>query len=293
MNECLVTKLKSGVDNSNLPFYGGIRVKLGTPSKTTAIMVRFTVASGKIVAFAGSFNIVNNAGTVIESNLTSKSIAAPGIFYIMPAVADTKIALVGKYDSIDAIGFANGMPAPSTIEGYEAPVFDADDFNYFSNLTAIWNNNQFVFDGTFDFATIQSNFTNVHIQGNGSGTLKVIASGNYMFPASLDYFNVSHISTAVSQYQYNYAELDIMKFANCINATYIAASLSDNVTGNLNTLLDALYNNGKTSGSMKIQLGRTKVTYNGEEWNAAKVAEKGWSMDVTFTANGWTSSWDA
>ena len=287
-NNCLITKFKGTVNNTNVPYYGSIRVKFGAPDKTTAISFRFTQASGKIIAIEGSFNIVSSDGTVIESGLTSKSITAPGELYFMPAVANTKVAFIGKYDSIDSIGYSS-MPAPGTIVGYEPPVIEANDINY-STIVSIWNGNRFSFEGNIDLATLQTSMTHIDIEGKGFNTLKVKASGSYMLPSNLNYFRIEPVDNAADQW--NFAELDIMKFANCVNLTQLLATLSDEVTGNLNSLLDALHSNGKTSGTLHVAFGSTKVTYNGEEWNSAKVAEKGWSMDVTFTANGWSSSWD-
>lgn len=73
---------------------------------------------------------------------------------------------------------------------------------------------------------------------------------------------------------------DISGLGSNITLTYLNLNTCRNVTGTLEGLLDAMHENGKTSGTMTVWLIESGVTYNGS------VPAR--NLTVTFTSEGWT-----
>ena len=73
---------------------------------------------------------------------------------------------------------------------------------------------------------------------------------------------------------------DISSLGNCINLTSINATNQD-VYGKVEELASKMYKNGRTSGSLSVYAGGTRVTYNG-----ALVTGSG--VTVTFSSEGFS-----
>lgn len=73
---------------------------------------------------------------------------------------------------------------------------------------------------------------------------------------------------------------DISSIAKLYKLTSLNLERSSQLTGNLETFLDAVHANGRTSGKMTIDISSTAIKYN----NAALSGQK----TVTFSASGWT-----
>lgn len=73
---------------------------------------------------------------------------------------------------------------------------------------------------------------------------------------------------------------DISSLSKATSMTTLTLTRNPNITGTLESLLDGLYSNGKTSGTLSISVVDTSVTYNGAAVTSAKTA--------TFTSSGWS-----
>lgn len=73
---------------------------------------------------------------------------------------------------------------------------------------------------------------------------------------------------------------DISSLGNCINLTAINAANQD-VYGKVEELASKMYKNGRTSGSLTVYAGGTRVTYNG-------ALETGKGVTVTFSSEGFS-----
>ena len=80
--------------------------------------------------------------------------------------------------------------------------------------------------------------------------------------------------------RYNRITGDISSLGNCINLTSINATNQD-VYGKVEELASKMYKNGRTSGSLSVYAGGTRVTYNG-----ALVTGSG--VTVTFSSEGFS-----
>lgn len=73
---------------------------------------------------------------------------------------------------------------------------------------------------------------------------------------------------------------DISSLGNCINLTSINATNQD-VYGKVEELASKMYKNGRTSGSLSVYAGGTRVTYNG-------ALVEGSGVTVTFSSEGFS-----
>lgn len=73
---------------------------------------------------------------------------------------------------------------------------------------------------------------------------------------------------------------DISSLSKATSMTTLTLTNNPNITGTLESLLDGLYGNGKTSGTLSVGVVETSVTYNGAAVTSVKTA--------TFTFGGWS-----
>lgn len=73
---------------------------------------------------------------------------------------------------------------------------------------------------------------------------------------------------------------DISALGKFYNLTSMQVDSSPNLTGTLETFLDAVHSNGRNSGTMTIRIGGTGITYNGASTTSV--------LTATFTASGWS-----
>lgn len=126
-----------------------------------------------------------------------------------------------------------------------------------------------------------NNWDTIQLNGiaNNSSAWKITVpnDGQNYFGANFRVFDINY-STLYKGY--DNIELDLASFNKCTNLRKIFINGSHLVTGNLNSLLDTLYANGKVSGNVEIVLADTNCTYNGETGYINK--------NFTFSDSGWT-----
>lgn len=287
--KCVVTKYPRTADNDSLEVYGGVEVKFGHVAKTLGLSFG---NEGKITAKQGSFNVYNPNGTSIATGITEFTIPGVELSYgIMPAVDNTVIVYTNKYKNlILSLNYLSWQPLPASIDGYEPPVININTLNY-AKLNTMWNQNHYDLKGELNLATLQTFPKRVEFGcAYGENDYKVIMPSDFEVPAYVQFFGISNNKAGSSFLEI--VAFDLSAFNKCTSLEIMGVPRESKVTGSINDLADALYANGKTSGTLNLQMGNTNVTYNGEVWDAAKGAEKGWSNIITFTPSGWTSSWD-
>lgn len=73
---------------------------------------------------------------------------------------------------------------------------------------------------------------------------------------------------------------DVAGLGKCTKLTQLVLNTCKNISGTLEGLLDAMVDEGRTSGSMQVMLIQSSITYNGAVPSA--------TLTANFTADGWT-----
>ena len=133
-NNCLVTKLKGAVDNSNLPLYGYIKVNvMYDPSVSTPQVINFLVDSqfmpdGLIVKSAGG-NYIAATAEALDTNPVNELTFGPGTQHVYFKNANYSILISNKYSYINVI------ESPSSILEV-----DLDEFKYMTGIGSLQTN---------------------------------------------------------------------------------------------------------------------------------------------------------
>jgi hypothetical protein len=73
---------------------------------------------------------------------------------------------------------------------------------------------------------------------------------------------------------------DVVHLGHLTGLTTLTQNTCKNITGTAESLLDAMFANGKTSGTLSLALVESSITYNG----SVPVS----TLTVTFTPQGWS-----
>lgn len=281
MENCLKTQLKGVVNNDNLEIYGGIKVTMGAVGTHPNGISPYS--SDKIIGNK-PFDIYDHTGIKLASNVTEYVNQYKSQCDIRCSQPDTVINILNKYYTFAGLSYLENVFSTrfGNIE------IDLSTLNYVQSLTdkniyisyPKGSSNNVTFKGTFNFATT-NNWTTVQLNGiaNNSSAWKITVpnDGQNHFGANFRVFDINY-STLYKGY--DNIELDLASFNKCTNLTKIFINGSHLVTGNVNSLLDSLYANGKVSGTVEIVLADTNCTYNGETGIISK--------NFTFSDSGWT-----
>ena len=192
-NNCLVTKLKSVVQNDNLPELNTIILKFKTPIDTTLYRVITIGATQNYKVYIDS-NAPMHIGTIGTTGVTHYDVPiVPGVGYSYAAVffeedTDYTIKITGDiYNSLKLLCFANGLGGqycPVTVLGESANYIHAMAIDYllgsnnpYADLVSINNNtpvedleNNIVYVKAQDLADIKFNARLVVTEGSINNT---------------------------------------------------------------------------------------------------------------------------
>lgn len=282
-NNCLVTKLKSVVNNSNLTYMGEITVKFlpGAPGNCSFQVVPIDGTQTNpdtqitIKAISGSFNIQVGSNE-IKQGLTNYTMVNNIYHNIYPAQDNTEIRIIGK-NSIENI---NKADSGTNTAGYILMDFNEVNYssinNFYSDIVAGY--------GTLDVSKLPNKDTmNFLYFGKKEGV-----DSSVVVPLGTTLPNIFEIKVGDKMLAMNLNSITGRNLR-----TLIAAD-NPKVTGDLNTLLNTLHTNGKTSGELIVSLGGTNVTYTpagGEQkvLTSEDAVTNGWRIAVTFNSSGWTA----
>ena len=280
MGNCLKTQLNGVVNNDNLETYGGIKVKMGDVGTHPNGISPYS--SDKIIGNK-PFDVYDHTGVQLASNVTEYVNKWKSQCDIRCSQPDTVINILNKYTTFKGLSYLD--KAFSTRFGNVE--IDLSTLNYVQSLTAknlyLWytkeNPNNLTFKGTLNLATT-NNWDTIQIHTfNDSNAWKILVpnDGQNHFGANFRLFEINYLTLYKG---YDNIELDLASFNKCTKLEKVFINGSHLVTGNVNSLLDSLYANGKVSGTLNIVLENTNCTYNGNTGLIMK--------DFTFSDSGWT-----
>lgn len=281
-NNCLLTKLKGTVNNSNLPIYNAVKVRLfntsGLVNTNSVLGINGYNDSVKIKVVEGSVNVYheNTDFVPVATGVTGDYTDTTQV-YIQ---GNATVWVYGK-SGFMGLGFNNNAQRVFNDDYFQV---DFDTMNYTGILSLfLYTTDTPV--GTLKINTIQS-IDNLYA---------ILKGGNYCFDftgctkenfhiASNFYFGNGGLESSINNVVKN---LNIEILEN-INFSELNIPFQTSVYGDINTLCDALYAKGKTSGTLTFQLGGTQCTYNGDVITVDYCLAHGWEILVTFSQNGWT-----
>jgi len=280
MENCLVTKLKGTVDNDNLVIYSGIKVTMGAVGTYPNGISPYS--SDKIIG-SKPFDVYDHTGVQLASNVTEYVNQYKSQCDIRCSQSNTVINVLNKYTTFAGLTYLSNVYNTR----FGNVEIDLSTLNYVQSLTGknIYispqeGSDNITFKGTFNLATT-NNWEVIQLNGivNNSSAWKISVpnDGQNYFGANFLIFDINYLH----QYKgYDNIELDLASFNKCTKLRKLFINGSHLVTGNLNSLLDTLYANGKVSGNLEVVLADTNCTYNGETGTISET--------FTFSNSGWT-----
>lgn len=242
MENCLVTKLKSVVDNDNLVKIGEYKMHISLASD---------VANSKIAGTDGTVTILGNNNYYFTQNGQQvKTISYSNTFFTWPA---------GEYDVL----FTNkyGITICEGVRG-----FDLDVLSFSKGLTYIGSQNNA--RGDLSFLKDKHLTTGLAINTSGAGTNKGITGSLSSIAPAVKNINVSLISTSITG--------DIALLGNTGNKQ-ISVVYCPYITGSIEGLVEALVSdptNPFTSGTKNVHIAYSGVTINGSVQSIANASIK-------------------
>lgn len=223
MNQCLVTKLKSAVNDVTLPHLGEIRI-LKREDLTTSDQCYLQFTSNKSVIVS----IINDGAFYTDNTLTNtlpdKSLTFNGSrgYYFTPG---SEISIYQKY-YLTEIRFS-------------ASIIDLNQFDYMNSLCRFYLTSNCKSTGTIDV------FKNCPLIGFGCTDQKEV-TGN------LDNFSNLYALEEISITKCKYITGDITKaFGKSVNFTYM--NIADaSMSGSIESLVAAQIAAGRTTGTIKV-----------------------------------------
>lgn len=270
MKNCLVTKYKKSASNKELVVYGGVKIEL--PAASTSV---FSCNCTKVVATNGSFNVENESGTTLVTNVTTYDNPTNATIRVRAYVANTIVNILDKYEGPIYMTGVGTTQAVASV--------DLNTLNY-SRCFGVGFEKSIEGYGTLDASTLTfykpSNARlRVFIKDTES---KVVVPSGFTFSDLLT-FQVKSNNSLV-----NIVKCDIGCFSNCASLSEIAMERNSEVVGNLDSLITALKTAGKT-GHLTCYLSGTQctVTVGGvtKTLTSADAVANGYGIFVDFSGD--------
>lgn len=281
MKNCFVKELNGVVNDDNYPIYNAVRFNFfsGVSDEINRTMPFQTTDSIEFESTKPVSIYYFYSGNPAYENVQSGTLAA-NVYKVKFPNENGRFVLKNK----SAIGEFPALTGASyTIANYKVKVDDLqytpllgtylprccyDNELYFTHLEQIERINVTLQDGT-DFSNISK--VNIDSLAGKTGLTTLDLERNIKV-----YGNIESVSDSIGLFR--------IKALNCTN-----------LTGDLKVMLDTLFQNGKTSGTIQIEPRNTGITYNGEALTEEKVRElngntSAWVLNATFTNSGYTFS---
>ena len=246
MENCLVTKLKGVVDNNNLKELGVLSFKV-TSNANGAVQLQLNTAENFTYVYDSNGNLVQS----VEGGLS-------GLVCNIPASTTYTIKVKGKYKF--------GRTFFSGVANLERIELDADELKYSERINNNEEVNIFYTNGVVGKVASVLQLVNNHLMLNGSmltGTAAEIAAAK-PDTVEMQVYGCSGITGNASE------------LAPCKNLTNLVIRGSGiTYSTGLKALFDGMWANGRTSGSMRIQLDPLNIT------NDAGITN--YNSTITFT----------
>lgn len=259
-NNCLQTKLKATVNNESLPIINYITlIKRGTDNVVQRLNATKTLKSSH------PFDVYNDDSCtdLVVSGVTGYFHDRPSINY---APVYCKLSIPGtyyygnKYEANGVCVFSNVVLDLDTCNFISLNVYDFK--NTKGTLFAKTMNEIFSFDK--HSSVIPDEVGTIDFDDYHGGSVYIHCSAESLNIKNLDITTLTRDTSSDGYYNIE------------INGQ------GDGIYGEITTWLDGLYNNGKTSGNVTIQMSGNAVTYNGTTGTSLK--------SFNFSQSGWTEA---
>ena len=290
-NNCLVTKLKGNVSNNELRRLNSFRVifKEGAFSANSIADVNPDVGS-EIYAVKGTFNILGG-----DTNLIYYKKELSSTLSITPSSdAETVIEVTGRYNNATFAGNPSSNPSTDISKViYHIADIKHCNFAYFDMIRGMCT-------GSINISEVPSMLSGGMTQifvctYDNDNPIEVVVPDGTNLSENIRKFDLKALNAAyLTHMDAKKVSFNLTSFNYCTNlAEIISPYGKETVRGDINSLCDTLYANGRTSGTLKCQLCDTActITLNGvtktltrEDGNT-----NGYNITVTFTDNGWTA----
>lgn len=305
MNNCLVTKLKSSVNNESLSKLNVLTIKtkaIDSPTLGTQLIAIGASENGSVsvnstsVGFYQSgisgelipYPITVQANTRIESHFENKD----GIIEVANKYNLNEIVVnVSGTIRIKEIYGIPGTIARLILRNIEEGEIDATKLSNSLNLGKLTNFLLPVKEGKLDVNMVNG------ISKNTVGEFKAITSIDVSFCSLFDSIGLDDIANNVSATQISFAKLNagnLSSLAKLTNLTQVSFEDYEQNTGDIMDFINPWIQAGRTSGKIRVLwlLGQKNITLNGQpitypEGVTNPSAYLNWTSDgtVTFTAS--------
>ena len=268
-NNCLVTKLKGVVDNNNIPVYGCIKVDIF--QRGVAMVQRAIVVACKgTIKSTVPLDIYNLSGEVIYSQVTQAVFDnTDTICIVFPDLEGTAwlpVKYEGGFDlpsNIPNIGsFGDGQV------GYEIDMSQLEYFTGSGIATSV-----LVAKGNFEPSTVLGNLVRFDLIEFSNER-----SGSFVMDLSIVPQKMPNLTSITLNGSMNVSG-NVTDLSMNVALTLLNLRLTK-VTGNLEDLFNNMFANGRTSGTLQVQIDETAIKYNGSSYTR---------VTATFTPEGWTA----
>ena len=288
-NNCLLTKLKSSVDNDNLDYLGTLRIDFYQRGATAANRaVAINLPSGVEIRSTKNISIYQYSGdkSLIVGDVTQYTTTFLGT-YLIALPDDNGACYIGNKYGIRSIStWVNhpivGVGDRNAVHGIE---IDLGQFDFGTDLFFVdgWLD---TYKGEYKGVYRLPNLQKFYMQYIGTKTTDTAINISSFSAATT---SVQEISTHGTLNSYG----NISVFGNKVNMTSCDLFNSRNIEGELAAVLNNMASNGRTSGSLTFNAVNTKATYNGEliTSDLCRRLNNGgdaYSLKFTFSASGWT-----
>lgn len=264
MEKCLITKLKGVADNDSLLKMGEARIKVSKiQGDINTRTLTLEVEQPTTIYTTGEGVFSTTPEGLVTNPLTSYTMQIPSAYDFYFSNGDYEIHWDNKYSTI--VVWIDDVQNMSDT-GFE---IDLDDFSY----STLW---LLVLDGEIN---VKGSFKSLE------NSKDFITGFEFKRSTSHGNLNIDDLPDEMPEL-YNFGSWDpnmggdIIKFKNSLELTYCDL-YGTVITGELNDLAQAQYDNGRTSGSINIE-GNGIITHNGTAFTGHK--------SITFSQGGYVIS---
>lgn len=241
--DCLVTKLKSSVNDENLPYFNKIKIK-GTDSDST-----ISITNGGKIKITSDVNSAIMFGQTRHELPYETSTGSVSVKAVSGEVLDIYISGDIKTIATNCIIEGNNLSLAqfnlTSINVYGIN-FNTELLRYNSSVTSLTVSGTGKLEGYFsDLEETALNKINITTGNECRGNIAYLAKDD-----------ITYISMPNSAYAYG----NIEDFGNCLNLTDLYLTNSKDVYGDINKLATIQYQNGRETGSLKVLVNNTQCS---------------------------------
>lgn len=271
----LITKTPESVTDDTMIRLGEFGFYVKTSVRTNGIITFSAIKQGK-ARIVGTAQFTDSAGTAqLGQELQYSGVAASTNFYCTPG--EFFIFFEGKYDVTSFVFVDTVYNDVNTEARFVNSDFTFSPVNTFTFFKVGLNLD------LLDLSVLESYAGGLNDDASKfvNGVIKRINS-DYAKNCPSDFSDFAALTslTRLNLRVFVQKTSDISVLASLVNLTELRFDSCDTVSGAIEDVLDGMFANGRTSGTLSVQNVYTpNVTYNGSTMG---------NMSFTFSSNGWT-----